>query len=303
MVKMKVDYSKWENNSDEWKLALRTLFKKTMHTDFNFQKEVYQGIGKYYQYSAPASLYKFYSDIDLNLESIKNNKMWYSAPCNFNDPFDCDIAIDHEKIFQCMLTLVPENSELRVGSPVWLELKDTVYRQIKNLRDSFTELKQGMGISCLSESYDSLLMWAHYANSHRGICVEYDLLKINKELEFTPVPVIYSNDRICFDSLDVSNIDNISIDIFLDSITTKSLEWSYEKEWRIIRDDQACGDRWDNNKKGALLNMIQPVSITLGCETKLNFEHKIREYCDMINIPLYKMEKDPNHYSLNREES
>ena len=264
MVKMKVDYSKWENNSDEWKLALRTLFKKTMHTDFNFQKEVYQEIGKYYQYSAPASLYKFYSDIDLNLESIKNNKMWYSAPCNFNDQFYCDIAIDHEKIFQCMLTLVPENSELRVGSPVWLELKDTVYRQIKNLRDPFTELKQGMGISCLSESYDSLLMWAHYANSHRGICVEYDLLKINKELEFTPVPVIYSNDRICFDSLDVSNIDNISI---------------------------------------ALLNMIQPVSITLGCETKLNFEHKIREYCDMINIPLYKMEKDPNHYSLNREES
>ena len=144
-------------------------------------------------------------------------------------------------------------------------------------------------------------MWAHYANNHRGICVEYDLLEINNILMFTAIPVIYSGERICFDFFDPQSIEKDTSKLFIQSLTSKSPEWNYEKEWRIIRDQSACGDKWDANKKGALLEMIRPSSITLGCAAKPEFEQEVKVYCSANKIDLYKMEKDSIQYRLNKK--
>lgn len=77
-------------------------------------------------------------------------------------------------------------------------------------QSSYDILKSRMGISCLSESDDSLLMWAHYANNHCGICVEYELLEINRQLGFSPVPIIYSDDRVSVHTLDPNTLKRIS---------------------------------------------------------------------------------------------
>ena len=139
---------------------------------------VYDEIGYFYQCYAPASLYKYYSDTKLNFETIKNNSIWYSAPCNFNDIFDCNISIDDEKIFNNALNLFPDKRGVRTGSPMWKKLKEEINRGLYMLEIQFNELRNTTGISCFSEREDSLLMWAHYANNHRGICVEYNLLNI-----------------------------------------------------------------------------------------------------------------------------
>ena len=157
------------------------------------------------------------------------------------------------------------------------------------------------GISCLSESDSSLLMWAHYANNHKGMCVEYELLKISNQLKFTPVPVIYTNDRVTLSSLESENLDHDTMKIFVESITTKSSEWNYEKEWRIIRDEAACGTRWNKADKGALLEMIRPTSITLGCRSEGDFEKSVREYCEKEKVTLYKMEKNKDKYQLDKK--
>jgi hypothetical protein len=31
-----------------------------------------------------------------------------------------------------------------------------------------------VGIYCVSTNYDDVLMWSHYADSHKGICLEFD---------------------------------------------------------------------------------------------------------------------------------
>lgn len=105
----------------------------------------------------------------------------------------------------------------------------------------FAQMRSAIGIACLSELDDSLLMWAHYANNHRGMCVEYELLEINKQLKFTPVPIIYSEERVCFNSLNLSEIEKDTTKIFIESLTSKSPEWNYEKEWRTVRPDEQRG--------------------------------------------------------------
>lgn len=289
-----------EVEDENWKSELRDEMITIFTGDAEAQQNAYWQIGLHYNCSAPASLYKYYKGTERDLENIKANKMWYSAPCSFNDVFDCEISVDENAIFNCALQMAPDNLRIRAGSSAWKDLKRTIKQEIKSFCSTFEAMRNEMGIVCLSESDESLLMWAHYANNHHGMCVEYDLMEINKQLYFTPVPIIYSNDRVCFSTLNPDTARNDSVALFLRSITSKSEEWSYEHEWRIIRDEAACGDRWDSKKKGALLDMIRPSSITLGCAAEEEFEKNVREYCEENRIPLYKMQKDKSLYKLNK---
>lgn len=291
-----------QEKEDEWKIKLHKELITAMTKDGEEKENASIKVGYYYKCYAQASLYKYYSDTPEKLDAVKNNKMWYSAPCNFNDVFDCDISIDKEKIFNEALKLLPDNRSIRPGSKKWKDSKVTINKILEVLQVEFDSLKDTVGVSCLSELDDSLLMWAHYANNHRGFCVEYDLMEINNVLKFTAIPVIYSKEKTCFNFFDLNSIENEGLfKLFIQSLSSKSPEWSYEKEWRIIRDQGACGDKWNAEKKGALLEMIRPNSIILGCAAKPDFEQEIKDYCRSNEINLYKMEKDKLQYRLNKK--
>ena len=46
-------------------------------------------------------------------------------------------------------------------------------------------MKLNCKISCFSEIWDSILMWSYYANNHSGICIEFDMSKLDKNDELT----------------------------------------------------------------------------------------------------------------------
>ena len=86
-------------------------------------------------------------------------------------------------------------------------------------------------------------------------------------------------------------------------LTTKSPEWSYETEWRIILDGSACGSSWDASKGGGLLPGVKPAMITFGCAADLNGEfcRAVEEHCRENSISLYRMEKHPTEFILIRK--
>jgi hypothetical protein len=288
---------------DSWKQSLRSAIIIALTESGQTKNQALEQVGRYYQYYAPAFFYKYYRDQSLNLDSVMSNKMWYSAPCNFNDAFDCDVAINEQAIFKNLLPAVPGGKIIREGSSVWLQLKSGLHKQLALLSRIFEDQKVSMGIACLSEVPDSILMWSHYANNHRGFCVAYNLLELNQKLKFSAVPVIYTKERICLQSisLDQKALNKETMSLFIQSLTSKSPEWSYEKEWRIIRDQAACGPKWDNKTKGALLDTIPPSAIILGCCASDELTSVLMQHCQNHKIPLYKMEKDPLLYRLNKK--
>ncbi|WP_458398213.1 DUF2971 domain-containing protein [Anaerotignum sp.] len=286
---------------EDWKRALRSELITGIIGRPQEKSTACAQVGYYYMCYAPVYLYKYYSDSIEKLDAVKNQKMWYSAPCNFNDVFDCDISIDENGVFNSAVQMIPDKRGVRPGSLMWRQLKQTIHLEIRSLRDTFESMKMTMGISCLSESENSLLMWAHYANNHRGICVEYELMEINKQLGFSPVPVIYSDERVALHSINQETVEEDTLNVFIKSLTSKSSEWSYEKEWRIIRENTVCGDSWNSENKGALLDMIRPKSVILGCMATPEFEKKVYEYCEEYKIDLYKMEKDLDLYHLKKK--
>lgn len=288
---------------DSWKQSLQSEIITALTESGQTQNQALEQVGYYYQCCAPAFLYKYYRDQSLSLDSVISNKMWYSAPCNFNDAFDCDIAIDEQAIFNNLLPTISGGKPIRKGSPAWIQLKSNLHKQIALLKNTFADQKSSMGISCLSEVPDSLLMWSHYANNHRGFCVSYSLLALNQKLQFSAIPVLYTQERVCLRSisLDQDALNKETMSLFIQSLTSKSPEWSYEKEWRIIRDEAACGSRWDDENKGALLDAISPSAIFLGCCASDELTSTLKQYCQNNKIPLHKMKKDPLLYRLKKE--
>ncbi len=109
----------------------------------------------------------------------------------------------------------------------------------------------GYGVYCLSRKCDDILMWSHYADSHKGICLGFkdDLTRHFEEYDW-PIwqeSVRYEDDhpfrrihddlisKRCFDSDDgFLNICELSSALLNAAITVKHSSWRYEEEERIF---------------------------------------------------------------------
>jgi len=83
-----------------------------------------------------------------------------------------------------------------------------------------------LGIYCVSESCDSELLWAHYADGHRGIAIEYDS---NVGLFLAAQRVTYTDQERIINRL----VDDGSA-LFEKSVLIKREAWRYECEWRVV---------------------------------------------------------------------
>lgn len=104
-------------------------------------------------------------------------------------------------------------------------------------------------IKSFSETPYNNLMWAHYGDSYKGICIEYDICKLNDDnITKMLFPVYYTEERkfiLETDSLmdyycseqqelsenDIYNIIGDTKGIFLQ----KANCWKYEREWRLCK--------------------------------------------------------------------
>ena len=58
--------------------------------------------------------------------------------------------------------------------------KDWIRAEKRNTHD---RLRENTWICSLSKIKDSLLMWSHYANNHKGVCVELNMAHVIKYLD------------------------------------------------------------------------------------------------------------------------
>ena len=57
------------------------------------------------------------------------------------------------------------------------------------------EMKKKFRVACFTENNIFPLMWSHYADSHKGLCLEYDLTRLPKGYRYGILPVIYSDTK------------------------------------------------------------------------------------------------------------
>src|SRR5690625_7651294 len=116
----------------------------------------------------------------------------------------------------------------------------TMMREITQLvrQHSFTARQKDIKICSFSTRVDSLLMWGHYADSHQGICVEYDVKEIirNKQIPHSLFPVIYDDSPLDIAEHLENKIEAAehSEDLATLLATRNAQDWAYEHDWRLL---------------------------------------------------------------------
>ncbi|WP_394199352.1 DUF2971 domain-containing protein [Litoreibacter albidus] len=94
-------------------------------------------------------------------------------------------------------------------------------------------VSQENGIISFSKSWKQPLMWAHYADSHKGIAIGFD---VPDHLLFK---IDYVKNRIK-PHADVDHSQSAMEHLVHKLLRTKHKEWSYEDEYRLVRPLENC---------------------------------------------------------------
>jgi hypothetical protein len=134
-----------------------------------------------------------------------------------------------------------------------------------------------IGILSLTEKHDNLLMWAHYADSHQGFVIQFDenhsffseKLRSHDALRQLR-KIAYSHHR---PNLTLSSVENIDV------LLTKSDDWEYEQEWRMILPLEECNKRIPQTPYDICLFSLPPdvvKSVIMGCRLSPASKEEIR---------------------------
>lgn len=190
----------------------------------------------------PIRIYKYQPYNIHSLANLKSRQIWFSKVASFNDPFERAYVIDQEIADDDWVSLYARlrDSEFRDQVPLTNDELDRRYMTDGMINERFKqEVKEGAlgpmakqgfalgGVCSLTEKNDDILMWAHYADGHRGFCLEFDT-------SFVPFNELYQvkyQDQIpTFNPIRLFRDVEEAMQIF----TTKFTAWSYEKEWRLF---------------------------------------------------------------------
>jgi Protein of unknown function (DUF2971) len=234
------------------KLALDSANHMAAHTystyspDSSEAHQVYMKLVRQYIDNGvlPTTLYKFTRINDHFKNVIPGGLLHFSSPSEFNDPFDCKIYPDANFTEQDVLLHMMRIEGIQ---PTDIEMVLQLGRQrgSSNMHAAMTEFlwqdASERGVSCFSapskvgkQTKANLLLWAHYANKHEGVCLTFD---INRDLDafIIPFPVYYQED---YPKLAVFKDKSINY-LRLQMLLHKSSEWSYENEVRVIKPSPA----------------------------------------------------------------
>ena len=133
---------------------------------------------------------------------------------------------------------------------------DYDHQAINSLKE---DLSSDTGIVSFSENWTNPLLWAHYANSHRGLCLGFDvsdshLMKVKYQDERMPSYELRRQNEMVSALADKCQDNNLSTDevskliqeqtdedqsgqkFMTEILATKFSHWSYEEEYRLFVD-------------------------------------------------------------------
>lgn len=191
----------------------------------------------------PKYFYKYRSIVNFDnlsndwaIDALLNNQAIFSSRTNFNDLFDSKIELVRPtpKDFKELKSLVEKNSKKLIDEYI-RKGKFTArgLEIVKGIEETFNATIDSYGFMSLSTNPTSNLMWSHYANSHKGFCIEF-------KSEFVKADKVNYQKRIPkLNTIDLHRLHHKTYDgealgrqIWL-ALRTKLDEWEYESEYRF----------------------------------------------------------------------
>lgn len=259
------------------------------------------------------------------LSYLENELLRFTQPGDLNDPFEC-LPIHptiEETIYVIEKVLKMETeklNKLKLSKSERINFRNSLTRKYKTIitdvkknseknfrkdfyRDSNANINSKLGIFSLSRRWDSTLMWSHYTNAHKGFCIGFDrnayffergINSANPDYIFQPV--VYSEDRI---KVPIEKDVKINPNIMF----TKSIDWKYEEEERVLASLHNATKQIQNNPFDIYLfkiphEMIR--EIIAGANISSDDFNYINNFCETKNIKLYKSQVCETKFNMKR---
>lgn len=264
----------------------------------------------------PSILYKYrdwktcyHSDL------LKTDEVYFASPKDCNDPFDCRITANFiqrskdelEAFANDMASAHRYDPEMRGKDfqNIFDNFKSRLF-DVESFQDEmdksyFNDQDKYYGILSLSKFWDSILMWSHYSNNHKGFCVGIKGMSITKWFNDKAKGggVNYEND---FPDMQPQVMEKMSYKEFLErSFTethTKAKGWCYEGEYRVLKNNYP--ELLINRKDYLPPNSIE--EIILGIAISNEDKKEILEIAEKKNINVYQAKKIPQKFKMTREQ-
>lgn len=206
----------------------------------------------------PEQIFKYVNSARIDI--LENLLIRFSQPSCFNDPFEMRFSVDGhmpEKLDAAQETVnqrMYRQFVLAGGVKTYEEFRkiqnshnqaaidrlksDLRYQRQEATTYAFNKWDTKVGILSLSAVEKNLLMWAHYADSHTGMLIEFDqnhfffnaANRTDAEFDFGMLTkVVYSKDR------PKDHVEKTSLLEIIPMLKTKSVEWIEEQEWRVYQ--------------------------------------------------------------------
>jgi hypothetical protein len=196
----------------------------------------------------PGIVYKYRNWDDPNHKKmLMDQELWLASPSDFNDPFDGKLHVAYEKLNPADLyAVLYERSGQLMPRATHQERTQATQVAFSRMSDEKqrSEIMKGMteararffGVISLSPKIDNLLLWAHYANSHKGFAIGFDTKSLWGDVGGTISRVIYQKK---YPAIVPKLQGRDSVEELMEIMNTKSKHWKYEREIRICKTNGA----------------------------------------------------------------
>ena len=272
-------------------------------------------------------LFKYTNHYGVNV--LRDLQLKVTPPNELNDPFEFSPyfsgKVTQEHVVERMKSFTPrqfydemvkagnklppfEQYELDLRRKAPLLLKHGV----QGLQQSYEKLaaahldwiSKKMGLVCLSEEGNHVLLWSHYTDGHKGMVLEFDTAHEYFKQFSKFQKVKYSEKKVPID-FTLPTTDSELEEEVRSVIYTKNTCWAYENEWRSLFLLEQCHQKLDDrNKQKTLYSTDIPSdlikNVYLGFRCPLEVQNKVVAAKKDRNLPftLFKAFLHPREFRV-----
>ncbi|KAB0504713.1 DUF2971 domain-containing protein [Pseudomonas moorei] len=269
------------------------------------------------------NVYKYLDSSRLGF--LRDGLIRFSQPGALNDPYECLPALPEDLIQKNIelfkASIVSEYSprigddrstRRRKAAQLKVVLKDaerktkesSIYLRNKFFDSTSEKLNSGLGILSLSRRWNSALMWSHYTSSYTGFCVGFngdhpffDGVPDHNGERFSLSPVRYTEDRLKVQGRKFSHQESIAV------VLTKSLDWAYEEEERLVSMLDMADDIKEMSPYNIHLFKVPFDSISeliVGQRANSSLKEKILIASKRLGVPAYETKVSDESFDVER---
>lgn len=286
------------------------LFNDPFDTDAKRSKEDIEEVRKIMEgFTLTTIAAKLPMDLNVN-NAIKKDPRFIFVRQQYNqlvDKLRTYPYFDGNFVFSSVYDLLKIKSEFfkeKVDGKV-IEIEERINKAVK-------ETKKIALSSCFSKTNGSILMWSHYADCHKGVCLEYerpissDFVDIvykeeRPKLKFANLVSFISAKAIIGESYDHIE-DEKAAKIALEPFITKAAQWSYEEEVRCMLTSTSASNKLTFENGHYYYQMDKPTKILFGCEfgeyKNKQQKNELIALAKKLNIKCVFLKQDDETFSL-----